>query len=38
MALRESTEAGGKPGAGEASALAGLPAYWDVPECPPRIE
>ena len=38
MALRESTEASGKPGAGGASALAGLPAYWDVPECPPKIE
>ena len=38
MALREPTEAGGKPGAGGASALAGLPAYWDVTECPPKTE
>ena len=35
MALPEPTEVGGKPGA---SALAGLPAYWDVAECPPKIE
>ena len=38
MALRETTEAGGQSGAGGASALAGLPEYWDVPECPPETE
>ena len=38
MALRETTEAGVKSGASGASALAGLPAYWNVSKCPPKIE
>ena len=38
MALREPTEAGGKLGEGGASAPAGLPAYVDEAECPPKTE
>ena len=38
MALREPAEQNGKPGASGASALAVLPAYWDVAECPPKME
>ena len=39
MALRaDSSDSSEKPAAGGASALAGLPSYWDVAECPPRTE
>ena len=36
MALRADTSQ--KTAAGGTSALAGLPCYWDVAECPPKTE
>ena len=38
MTLRDETHSGGKMTAGGSSALAGLPSYWDVAECPPKAE
>ena len=38
MALRASADTGGKPGSGGSSPVAGLPASWDLAECPPKTE
>ena len=38
MALQDSPDSGGKTATSGSSALAGLPAYWDVAKCPPKRE
>ena len=38
MALRDLVDSRGKTTAGDSSALAGIPKYWDAAEFPPKTE